>query len=66
MAHYESLHEMKSRLFGIQAMMKGIEYACTTEREGALQIIWDCAETMERIADRFEAEQQLRLAEGRR
>ena len=45
--------------------MQGVEFVSATEREGALQIVSDCAETMERIAELFEAERQFRLAEGR-
>jgi hypothetical protein len=61
----EELGKMKARLFGVQAMLQGVEYVCTSERAGVLQIMSDCAEKMEQIADQFEAERELRVANGR-
>lgn len=62
----EALGEMKRRCFGLEAATVGVgSYKNHDERCGLIQLAHDIATEMERLAEAFETERQLRMAEER-
>ena len=60
----DALDEIKSRCFGVQAAIRGVEDNCD-EREGVEWLMGDLGNSIQRLKDAFEAEMELRSAEER-
>ncbi len=61
----DAISEMKSRFFVLRAAISGSDFVDNETRQGVLWLASDIVSAMERLAEAFKNERQLRVAEER-